>query len=682
MKIFRVYLAAIAMIIAAMTGFSSCEDDNKGGAFELEVSPSELAVSNAAGTHEVQITSSGAWTAEVYNSWCTVSPESGTGNATLTVSLEENAAGENRSTTIEVRAKDPNGKTISKEIAVSQSAYVPFISVDRPVVEVSYEATTVEVVVKTTLPTFYLTVPLVQGWEGPKNGSAAIKSYTKPEGAGSEWETTVKFTLEENVRSIPMEGTIVFSNYNNSISANLKLSQTAPDYAFFETGGGNQQKEALSGSWTATSNATDWCTVSASGSDGNVTITVTENTDIMPRNATVTVTSGDKGKKIRVAQKPKRTVNLSQTWTDAATGTEHTSIPSTKEFWDSGDVLVYKKHTRGDGVKVVFFNDAFNKMELAVGGVYETTTKEAADLMLAMPVLKDYQDYFDIYILMTVWEKSGLYNQFPHGGYRSPADGRADEFLGRISPMPQMQGVSLNKVTGYYYANGQCGGYMSMIGRICYAAYSFWAEPGPPGWMIHEFMGHAFTLLADMYNEPEDLSTWNRFFLKDVTSVDPISDDDIGDRGPWEGPNVWIAEWNQEAWDAFIAQPGMSGYAANLDEYRMPLPAGYREKHPTYTGGDYIWRIQRSGSPIDCMVSHPPLHTTGWDRYLVYRRIKRLAGETYSLPEFFAQDLQYTGRYTGNPDWYAFLDLHGWKHSIWYDAHASTGSPYRAWDVN
>jgi hypothetical protein len=136
--------------------------------------------------------------------------------------------------------------------------------------------------------------------------------------------------------------------------------------------------------------------------------------------------------------------------------------------------------------------------------------------------------------------------------------------------------------------------------------------------------------------------------------------------------NCYVAEWNQEAWDAFIALPGNSQYAGNLNQYRMEIPSNYKEIHPTYEGGDYIWHIDYNG---DFMNAHV-LGSTGWDRYLVYRRLMRLGNLPYSLVDFFKNDQQYANV----TDWYGLLGLHGWAHSYQYDPHQSGGSPFSPWD--
>lgn len=97
---------------------------NEGGGFvpELAVSSNTL---RAEGTSvSFDVTSNVAWTASSADSWATVSPAEGTGNAAVTVTFTELAPGaDNRTTTITVSAKEYAGYT--QTIIVEQIAPAP-----------------------------------------------------------------------------------------------------------------------------------------------------------------------------------------------------------------------------------------------------------------------------------------------------------------------------------------------------------------------------------------------------------------------------------------------------------------------------------------------------------------------------------------------------------------------------
>ena len=647
----------IVAIAAVLPVFSSCEtkDGDSGDSLELTADPKWITTDFLAGDCQVQISTNGEWEAFAYNPWCTVEPAKGSGDGTITVSLEGSGSEAARNTTVEVVAK-LGGQSKRLLIDVLQSASEPLLSVNTSEKSVGFESQIIEMVVTTNLPKWSIHLP---AW------CEAVDPLTYTNEDGLVKDYVVKFKIKENTSKTTREGIVRIFGLKTPTDVNLK--QAPVEYFYLEEGAGTKSFD-FTGSWTASSSE-DWLSAPASGS-GAVTLAYTANTSKYPRKSILTITKGGDEKRIVVAQEPHLTPNREQSWTDAQ-GNAHASIPADKKFWNTGEVLEYKKATKGKGVNIVLFNDAFNKMELAVGGVYETSAAEMADLFLSMPVVRDYKEYFNIYILMKVWGKSGLYNQYAGNTYRAPYDGRENTFLSQITAMPQLKNVPATQVTGTYVANGMAGGYMITFSNgLPYAVFSFGAEGNCPYWLIHEFMGHAFTSLGDMYLADRDLSKWDGIFLKSDQPINSKSEDKMGN--DW-APNCRLAEWNQEAWDKFIALPGNEKYADNMDsEYRRPLPEGYKEKHPNYTGGDYMWRVDYDA---DFMNTHV-MSSSGWSRFLVYRRIMNWAGEEYSLIDFFANDQQYANC----KDWYGLLGLHAWTPSYIYDPHQDGGSPYAPWD--
>lgn len=647
----------IIVIAAAVTVFSSCEEEDGGGTFELTSDPKWITADFKAGDYEVNITTNGEWEAFAYNSWCTVKPTNGSGSGTITVSLEGSPSDTPRNTTVEVVAK-LDGKSERILIDVLQSASIPQLTVNSSEKNIGFESQTVELVVSTNLPKWNLLLP---PWCEAEPGSPL--SYKDQDGLLRDY--VIKFKAKENSSKNVREGVVRIFGLEKPVD--VKIKQGPTEYFYLERTGGTKEFE-FTGSWTAVSSE-QWLTVPGSG-NGAVTLTCSENTDKFPRKSILTITSSDNVKRVvAVVQKPHLSPNLNQSWTDAQ-GNTHASIPADKEFWNTGEVLEYNKATKGKGVNIVYFNDAFNKMEMAVGGVYETSATEMAELFLSMPVVRDYKEYFNIYILMTVWDRSGLYNQYPDGAFHAPYDGRESTFLDQIRAMPQLKNISPNETTGVYFANGMAGGYMITFSNgMPWTSFSFNTKDNCPYWTIHEFMGHAFSSLGDVYLANSDISTWD-IFLKSVLPVNSPNEDKLGN--DW-APNCRLAEWDQEAWNKFIAIPGNEKYADNLDsEYRRPLPEGYREKHPDYAGSDYIWRVDYAA---DFMNAHV-MSSSGWSRFLVYRRIMMWAGEDYSLLDFFANDQQYANC----TDWYELLGLHGWQPSYDYDPHQESGSPFAPWD--
>ncbi|MDR0559724.1 MAG: BACON domain-containing protein [Prevotellaceae bacterium] len=646
------------LLIAAVTFMFSCKEDDKTEQIELKLSETEKTVGFAAGSFKVGITANGKWEAVPYNSWCTVSPESGNGSDSITISYSENATGADRSATVEITASGA-----SQNITVKQTASIPTFEVNplNPELNVVSGESIIEFEIKSNLQRWSIVIPT---WCKAVDGYPL--SYSRSASEPTNIKThAVKIRVLENTAKNDRQ-TVLGIDGKGWELIRITLTQEGAAYYYAPSESG-QLSIPFTGSWTATCD-NSWCTVPASG-NGDISVSFVANTDKIPRKAIVVITSGQNVKYVSVAQEGKLNPNFSQSWTDV-NGVRHTSIPTDKKFWNTGEVLEYTRATKGAGVNIVVFNDGFNKMEMAVGGAYETSVAEALELFLSMPVIRDYKEYFNLSALMTVWAKSDIFSLYDFH-FRNPNDGRQGEFLPKIMAMPQIQGVASQDISAYYFANGFSGGFNTEFpGGLHWSSYQYRAEGNYPYWTFHEFLGHCFAALGDMYQAPDDLSEWDITPKEKIAGIEQTGDQ--LNRWDW-ARNCFIAEWNQNAWDAFISKPGNSQYAGNLEKYRLELPADYKTKHPSYTGGGYIWRFERGSNFMDQHV----LNNSPWDRYLIYRRIMLLAGVNYSLVDFFEADQ----KYADVPDWYTLLGLHGWSHSFLYESiKDGKPSPFQPWD--
>lgn len=95
----------------------------------LTVSKSSIQFGADGGNETVSIESNTSWTVASSESWCTVSPSSGTNNGTVTVSTTANTGTSQRTATITV--KTAKGE-IEKTISISQEEAAPSIPFDEP----------------------------------------------------------------------------------------------------------------------------------------------------------------------------------------------------------------------------------------------------------------------------------------------------------------------------------------------------------------------------------------------------------------------------------------------------------------------------------------------------------------------------------------------------------------------
>lgn len=112
-------LILMGATVAATIGFTSCSGgDDDDPTPTLSVSNSSLNIEETGGSVSFQVTSNTKWIASSGASWCTVSPQSGEGNASVDVTASENTTTSSRTCTIRVRTNDGS---LSQYITVEQS---------------------------------------------------------------------------------------------------------------------------------------------------------------------------------------------------------------------------------------------------------------------------------------------------------------------------------------------------------------------------------------------------------------------------------------------------------------------------------------------------------------------------------------------------------------------------------
>ncbi len=265
----------------------------------LSVSPAELTFTAKSESKAFSIASNTAWTATSSAPWAKINAASGSGNAQVVVSAEENTAITQRSATVTIKTAD--GKATAT-VKVTQSAANVIFSVDKN--EHSVAAAGGDFSVKVT-----------------HNIGYKINSqpeWVKQTGKVSSGNTdTYTFTAEANTTTEAREGVIVFCNDNNECvpvtvkqaGANATLSVFPASMTFTAKSESKTFTVTSNTDWTMTSDAA-WVKLSATDGSGNAQVTVTaeENTATKQRIATITLKTKD--------GKTTATVKLSQNGAD------------------------------------------------------------------------------------------------------------------------------------------------------------------------------------------------------------------------------------------------------------------------------------------------------------------------------------------------------------------------------
>jgi hypothetical protein len=374
---------------------------------------------------------------------------------------------------------------------------------------------------------------------------------------------------------------------NTNDSSSLMIDQTEVD--IMSDGGRTLISINTSLTWEADIDA-DWVQVSPVAGNGSTLVTMEVDSLVKGerRVATVNFTAGGVTKTVYVLQRGRLESNYHKT----------------------GDVLKLHLHTVGTGISVVIIGDGFDREDCRIGGVYEYNARKLADLFLAMPVIRDFQEYFDIYARVDVsWERGARncvdnLDNCPDNAYN----------IGRNIDEEKIFNNAVNTAgrvdcSVIFMGNGGIGGYA--MGAM--AAYSA-NEESKPYWMMHEFAGHVIGHLPDMYPQSYGSAPL------DAGARRMIDDNHAG------GELLMLDyrnDPNTVYWSKFI---GKEGY----EEVGVFDAGYYTIKHPDLT------TCELRDNVVMCnMVPHFSV----MERYQIWRQIQQRAGFTiFTMDAFIDYD--------------------------------------------
>ena len=239
------------------------------------------------GSFEVEVKSNGEWTIDATPEWLAVSPMSGTGNATLTLTAQPNNTSGSRSGEVKASTKD------NSAILTVNQGFGTFLTLSPTSIDCGDAGGEFNVSVTSNI-----------NWAVSQLPDWAI--CTPMEGEGN---ATVTLTIAPIVDelSTSREADVVFGNGENHMTLHVTqypdpqftISAT-PDLLEMVCGGESKPiTVSCDGAWTASATA-DWVTLDKIQGEGNAEIMVTaaENPNFEPREAWVVLVSSTEMKAI------------------------------------------------------------------------------------------------------------------------------------------------------------------------------------------------------------------------------------------------------------------------------------------------------------------------------------------------------------------------------------------------
>ena len=309
---------------------------------------------------------------------------------------------------------------------------------------------------------------------------------------------------------------------------------------------------------------------------------------------------------------------------------EPVTVKMTVEQYDcdyaDGDVIVNQTASQGAGVNIVFMGDCFDARDIAMGS-YKAGIDEAIAYYFGIEPYKTYKPYFNIYTIFGMSPDSGMgtVNTIREAKFGSQysLDGIAPDTQATYeyamkastvneSNINQTLVVMVENTTDY---GGIC--YMWSDGSaIAICPMSRDAYPFDfRGIVQHEAGGHGFAKLADEY-------IYTNAFIESCSCSNPhLPDFYAGKALGWYRNLSTNGDYKSVEWAHLFANPDYSNVV------------------DMYEGGYFHSRGIFRSEATSCMNNNIPYYSA-ISRQEMVERIKRYAGEEFSLAEFYSKDVR------------------------------------------
>ena len=256
----------------------------------LSVSPTTLEIVEGGGTKTLRLTTPSTWTATASDTWLKTTPESGSGDATLSVIVEANNSTSTRTGTITFTSVD-----CTETVVVTQAGGK--LSVSTSSLNFGDVGDTKSLKVQASNETLVWTAGTEDAWlkVSPDSGSGSATLIVTAEANNSAANRTGTVTITSGETTIPVTVTQTGGSFSLSASS----------LSFVDAGESKSLTITTTTSlpWTATS-ASSWLKVSPESGSGSATLSVTAeaNNSTAERTGKINITFGEESIPVTITQ--------------------------------------------------------------------------------------------------------------------------------------------------------------------------------------------------------------------------------------------------------------------------------------------------------------------------------------------------------------------------------------------
>lgn len=312
----------------------------------------------------------------------------------------------------------------------------------------------------------------------------------------------------------------------------------------------------------------------------------------------------------------------------------HINVGQYDYEYDEDSYIELQKATKGNGIDLFLLGDGYDAIDIS-SGILMKDMKQTIEYFFGVEPYTSYREYFNVYTGIAMSEDSGVeetnrwrttkfHTLVPKQcGERISADWNAAlDYVGDICPIltekpnPKVGVILLANYNGYDGITYSAGD--SFCALVTKSDYSY--PNDARGLVQHEAGGHGIGWLADEY----------------------IYHNDFIDKCKCSCCKHTQALLSEQEW-GYGLNVSLNGKYKEVPWSHMVFNLAYGDIVDIYEGGYFHARGVFRSEYNSCMNNNIP-YFSSWSRQLIVQRIKKLAGEPFSLEQFYANDSREQGR--------------------------------------
>jgi len=282
------------------------------------------------------------------------------------------------------------------------------------------------------------------------------------------------------------------------------------------------------------------------------------------------------------------------------------------DFSEDGEVTQLQAHTVGDGISIVITGEAYSDRLM---DEFEEKARQAMEEFFDIEPYTTFRSYFDVYMVKAVSKNEVLgkdvaFSSYIDNGERYNSNG--DQIIGYVHKVPGLEGDYMNVQTiVIIHGRGQSVCELNSYDynqsnniALCWDGERYLVQ--------HEAGGHGMGLLADEYATSDP-----------TTRFEDFSDLDKKHNLGWFLNVDYHSDPNAVWWSDFIAN----------SDYEVEGIGVYEGGMAIYSKG--IYRPTEHSIMSEHYLNH---RFNAPSRWIIYQRIKKLAGLEYTFEDFLEYD--------------------------------------------